>query len=309
MPPLLLQPTLGMAAPTTLPARAPGAGTPSALHLCSTHPGPQRRYPAGCPPLRRAVAAGSTSPAGTSSSSVGPRITDKPAVPARLWGRLPGPGGDKAASTPTVVAQAVLNSKPSASNVAPTQQRSGGGGGDVPPEEEDTWGIFDAKRYKYRWDVPWGWGVIAGGMVAWQVTFVLVGFVAVPLAYRLADIDIPSLGPDGRAQFTLIAQVGGEGGGARSQGSLYVCGCACWTEQHRPRMTTGRGRSRVLSADTGRCRWDTHTGGSFLSVSQSLTAAAPAAARPPSGHRPQHSTPAMQPISVRPPPLLPHRAR
>lgn len=32
-------------------------------------------------------------------------------------------------------------------------------------EPQDSWGIFDAERYKRRWDVPWGAGAVAGALV------------------------------------------------------------------------------------------------------------------------------------------------
>ncbi len=120
------------------------------------------------------------------------------------------------------------------------EKASPGGGGDGGDEDEAStsttaagWGFFDLSRLSYRserqrhfvpamractkcsisqidinrWQVPWGFGTTAGGMVLWLVSFAAVGFVAVPGAYRLAGVDIFSLDARDKAIFTFVSQV------------------------------------------------------------------------------------------------------
>lgn len=43
-------------------------------------------------------------------------------------------------------------------------------------------------------------------MAAWVATFVGVAFLVVPQLYAAAGIDLRQLGPEGRAEFTLVCQ-------------------------------------------------------------------------------------------------------
>ncbi|MEW5297682.1 MAG: hypothetical protein WDW38_006853 [Sanguina aurantia] len=44
-------------------------------------------------------------------------------------------------------------------------------------------------------------------MSLWALSFVVVGFFLVPGAYRYAGVELSTLGPEGRAGFTLISQI------------------------------------------------------------------------------------------------------
>ena len=58
------------------------------------------------------------------------------------------------------------------------------------------WGFFKWELYNTGWNVPWGPGRVAGGLVLWFLSFLFVSFVAVPEAYQLAGIDIFKMAPE-----------------------------------------------------------------------------------------------------------------
>lgn len=82
----------------------------------------------------------------------------------------------------------------------------------VPPPGEGNedglgWQWFNLQLYAQRWNVPWDGKTVAGVMSLWALSFVVVGFFLVPGAYRYAGVELSTLGPEGRAGFTLISQV------------------------------------------------------------------------------------------------------
>lgn len=84
----------------------------------------------------------------------------------------------------------------------------------LPPPGEDNnsddglgWQWFNPQLYAEKWNVPWNGWTVVGVMALWALSFVTVGFFLVPGAYKYAGIELSTLGPDGRAGFTLISQV------------------------------------------------------------------------------------------------------
>lgn len=84
----------------------------------------------------------------------------------------------------------------------------------LPPPGEDNnsddglgWQWFNLQLYAEKWNVPWNGWTVVGVMALWALSFVTVGFFLVPGAYKYAGIELSTLGPDGRAGFTLISQV------------------------------------------------------------------------------------------------------
>jgi len=68
--------------------------------------------------------------------------------------------------------------------------------------------VLDWSRYGRGWaEVPWGLGRTVGGTVLWFASFVAVGLIAVPGLYKLTGTDLSALPPDGKALFTLVAQL------------------------------------------------------------------------------------------------------
>lgn len=90
-----------------------------------------------------------------------------------------------------------------------------------PPGEGDEdglgWQWFNLQLYAQRWNVPWDGKTVAGVMSLWALSFVMVGFFLVPGAYRYAGVELSTLGPQGRAGFTLVSQV------SWLQGKLVIC--------------------------------------------------------------------------------------
>jgi hypothetical protein len=69
--------------------------------------------------------------------------------------------------------------------VLPVTKKSSGSsrGGRPDGEEPEGWGFFDAERYNYRWDVPWGWKRTVGGMTLWFGSFIAVAALVIPASY------------------------------------------------------------------------------------------------------------------------------
>jgi hypothetical protein len=72
------------------------------------------------------------------------------------------------------------------------------------------WKVFDLQAYTQAetWDVPWGWKTIVFGMLAWAISFLLIGFVSVPIAAEVLHIsDLRSMTPLQTSELQLIDQV------------------------------------------------------------------------------------------------------
>lgn len=67
-----------------------------------------------------------------------------------------------------------------------------------------TWGAISAPLEP--WDVPWGGATVAGGMLGWAGSFLLVGGLAVPAALLAAGVDLRSLPVEDKASYILLLQ-------------------------------------------------------------------------------------------------------
>ena len=65
-------------------------------------------------------------------------------------------------------------------------------------------GLLDGARE--RWDVPWGGGTVAVGLVGWSVAFVGVAAVALPLAVTSLGVDPRKLSAVESAEYLLAVQ-------------------------------------------------------------------------------------------------------
>jgi len=77
--------------------------------------------------------------------------------------------------------------------------------------EEQGWGLLDLSAFGQKWDVPWGFGTLAFGMVLWLVSFVTVGLVLVPATAKLLGFgdasQLAKLGQLEKSEFLVLNQV------------------------------------------------------------------------------------------------------
>jgi hypothetical protein len=75
-------------------------------------------------------------------------------------------------------------------------------------DDDPGWGFLDLAAYNKGWEVPWGGGDLAFGMILWLVSFVAVGLLVVPfVGHALGFGDLRSLSQIDQAELTLINQV------------------------------------------------------------------------------------------------------
>ena len=60
--------------------------------------------------------------------------------------------------------------------------------------------------YRERWDVPWGGGTVALGIVAWGVSFIGVAAIAFPLAMAQLGVDPAKMDANAQAEYLLAVQ-------------------------------------------------------------------------------------------------------
>ena len=60
--------------------------------------------------------------------------------------------------------------------------------------------------YRERWDVPWGGGTVALGIVAWGVSFIGVAAIAFPLAMAQLGVDPTKMDANAQAEYLLAVQ-------------------------------------------------------------------------------------------------------
>eukprot|EP00793_Prasinoderma_coloniale_P001992 PRCOL_00002500-RA len=139
-----------------------------------------------------------------------------------------------------------------------------------------TWGAISAPLEP--WDVPWGGATVAGGMLGWAGSFLLVGGLAVPAALLAAGVDLRSLPVEDKASYILLLQAAETAAGLLTV-YLFV----------RPSLPFDEG-SDLLKFDTSGPLWSLRDGwagwavGGYLSsflvigaVSEALSAAGEAA--------------------------------
>ncbi|KAL6777678.1 CPL13 [Auxenochlorella protothecoides x Auxenochlorella symbiontica] len=81
-----------------------------------------------------------------------------------------------------------------------------------PPEKEPgTYGPLDLRAYLQPWDVPWGLGETALGLVSWSLTFAATGLFSVTLLRWTLGSSVGSLPMDVKALFILLNQMLGTG--------------------------------------------------------------------------------------------------
>jgi hypothetical protein len=72
------------------------------------------------------------------------------------------------------------------------------------------WEFFRLEAYTQAepWDVPWGWRTIIFGMLAWGVSFLLIGVFSVPIAANLLHVtNLRTMTPLQVSEVQLIDQV------------------------------------------------------------------------------------------------------
>ena len=82
--------------------------------------------------------------------------------------------------------------------------------------------------YRERWDVPWGGGTVALGIVAWGVSFIGVAAIAFPLAMAQLGVDPAKMDANAQAEVLARGAVRGDGGefelGVRARVPAHGCG-------------------------------------------------------------------------------------
>jgi hypothetical protein len=76
--------------------------------------------------------------------------------------------------------------------------------------ERKKWEFFSPEKYREvpAWDVPWGWPTIVGGMLAWGVTFILTGVLAIPIGAKIFEVtSLKTMTPLQQSEIQLLDQV------------------------------------------------------------------------------------------------------